>query len=370
MSAPARPRPAALGAVDRRPPRRRAHRRGGQGAPLHGRRHRRRGAGLALMLDPDAGGAAARAATAGSRRRSPAGRELLVDGVARPRHAGAGLADAASAARRDPRRGPACWRSGARALRAASHSLLAAPREPSLNEPISLATAPRPARGAPLADLRAIKERRTARRSTTSVLAAAAGGIRRFLRRRRRGSRAAQGDGAGERPRAGAARRARQPDLVRVRRSCRATSPIRCAGCSGCGRRWASARRGGEPEGAERDARRGGVRAAHGPARAVAPGREPAHVQPRRVEHPGPAGAALHARLQARGGLPGRAARGAATRVSIGHDDRRATGVLRRSTPTPRRSPTPTCWPSRSPRRSTSCSRAARAPARADRAAG
>ena len=77
---PARSRPAAVGALDRRPPRRRPDRRRRQGPPLHGRRHRRRRAGHAAAR-PDSRAAAGRprSVAAGSVARSRAA--LLADGL-------------------------------------------------------------------------------------------------------------------------------------------------------------------------------------------------------------------------------------------------------------------------------------------------
>ena len=67
--------------------------------------------------------------------------------------------------------------------------------------------------------------------------------------------------------------------------------------------------------------------------------REPAYLQPRRLEHPRPRRAALPARLPAAGHLPGRPARRPPRGLGR-HDDGRATAPASASTPTARRFPT------------------------------
>ena len=113
-----------------------------------------------------------------------------------------------------------------------------------------------------------------------------------------RGAGIAEGHGAGERAQLERGPRARQPDLVRIRRS-----PVRGAAADRSplsGARLddaAQARRraGGRRPRVQGRRSRAGRRAARG----LASRREPPHLQPRRLERPGAASAPVHARVPA-----------------------------------------------------------------------
>ena len=96
------------------------------------------------------------------------------------------------------------------------------------------------------------------------------------------------------------------------------------------------------------------VRAAHGAEGRRARAREPARLQPRRLQHPRPADPDVPARLPAARGVSGRPAVGAPRALDRDDDDRRPTPASG-STPTRRRCRTPTCSRSTCTRRSTSC---------------
>ena len=224
--------------------RRRPHRARRQGAPLHGRRHRRGRARLAAARPRAAGAAADDDPTTGCPAPTPHALELLAARRLGP-HARAARA-AALPARARPL---AARAAGARPAHAPARSrgavLPVAPPSP-LNEPGSprrhLATARRP-----LDELRAIKQRARGHRQRR---AARRGRRRAAPPRRARGRAPArpQGDGAGQRPRATTAASSATASRS-CSSSCRATSPTRSCACELIG---------------ERDARAQGVRRARG----------------------------------------------------------------------------------------------------------
>ena len=215
--APAEPRPADVGAVDRRPPRRRPDRGRRQGPPLRWstawprsswRRcswtrhpsHRRRSATAGARPPPPgafalfAGGIANRAQAVCSRLASPsaAGRPASASGAAAcrrsPLEASRALVDAARPA-------PACLRS-------------CGPTSPLRH----LAMAQPAARRA-----EADQDTRSGTSVNDVLLRRSPGGIRAFLHETRHGSNAAEDDGAGQPALRGRGRRTRQSHLVRVR---------------------------------------------------------------------------------------------------------------------------------------------------------
>ena len=289
--------------------RRRADRRRRQGAP-------RMVDGLAavelasLLLDPTPE-PPRRAATAGARararrrRRCSRTRSSIAPATAleaRARCRSSSRAPRAALAALAATRCRARGRSPTRCARRRRHR----PQRADLPAPASR-PAPRPlADSRHQAALRRDGQRRRARRRAPAR-------VRSFLEARGQRAGAAQDDGAGERAR----RERRRASWATRSRSCsstcRATSPTRCAPRAGeeeMGKR----KRGGQPEGADRVLKALGY-APRPVQRALSQlVGEPAHVQPRGVEHPRPARAALHARLRARGGLSRRADRRTATR--------------------------------------------------------
>ena len=314
LSEPLRARPAAVGVLDRRRARRRPHRARRQGAPLHGRRASRRSSSARCCSTPS------RARGAARRRPSwlpgPARRialELLARGAWDRTREQLGAAAPPARARRARR--SRCPGSALRTARALAGAVLPVAPPSALNEPGSperhLATARRP-----LDELRAIKNAHGVDRQ------------RRAARRRR---------GRAAPPRRARARSARATS----RRWCRSTSAPTTAASSAtasrscsssCRRRCAdplvrlrligeatSARKeSGVPEDADGALQGARLRAAHGAAGGRARARQPARLQPRRLEHPRPADADVHARLPAARGLSGRAAVGRATRCRSG----------------------------------------------------
>ena len=276
-----------------------------QGPPLHGRRHRR-------------GRARHRCCSTSSR--SPA-----------PRRAGR------LAPRARPRTRSSCWPAASgTAAREQLGSCCAAPLQlarrpdlaarasrsaPAARWPAPCSRSPRRARSTgrarrdrhlatarrPLAELRAI---RTHHGVTVNdvVLAAVAGALRRPAERRAGAPARPQGDGAGQRAR-GRRRRARQPHHVHVRRAAASTSRPARRGCGASTRPRPRTRKEARvPEDADAAMQALALRAAHGAAGGRARARQPARLQPRRLQHPRPADPDVPARLPAARGLSGGAA--------------------------------------------------------------
>ena len=192
-----------------------------------------------------------------------------------------------------------------RALRALGHSV-GAPAPPSmLNGPISssrhLALLKRP-----LDDLKQIASHDSAVTINDVVLAAACGGMRRFLIRH------------GERP---IKLKAMVPVNLRdldeagelgnrisflfVDLPCDEPDPIRRLRTIHAA--MSDRKAGGEPQGGESVLGAVAHAPTSAPAHRLAPDGEPTRIQSGRIEYPRPQRAALHARVRARGGLPGRA---------------------------------------------------------------
>ena len=164
---PARSRPAALAAVHRRPARRRPDRSRGQGAPLHGRRDRRGGAGRAAAR-PDPGADALRARTAGDPAPEPDALSRLSRAACSTRCAAdLGLLRLPARALRSP--AYALAPGGERGPRGAGGARHAAPRD--ARAPGERAAVPASgtwrARSCPLVGPAADQDRASTRRSTT-----------------------------------------------------------------------------------------------------------------------------------------------------------------------------------------------------------
>ena len=197
LSEPLRARPAAVGVLDRPRAGRRPHRPRRQGAPLHDRRARRGRARLAAAR-PRAGARGGRGRDRWLPAPTPNPLELLARGAwDRTREQLGPLRHPLELARA-PLALPGF---GVRAARALAGALLPVAPRSALNEPSSpdrhLATVRRP-----LAELRAIREVHGVTVNDV-VLAAVAGALRRHAERRERAPARPQGDGAGQRARAG-----------------------------------------------------------------------------------------------------------------------------------------------------------------------
>ncbi len=145
---------------------------------------------------------------------------------------------------------------------------------------------------------------RTASDATVNdvVLAVASGGVRRFLR-------TAQSQTpvklkamvpVSVRDRDGAGELGNQISFIFVDLPCDEPDPL--ARLADVEEAMSERKHGGEPEGADQRAHSVRLRAAPASSGRLTPGGEPARLQPRGLEHPRPARAALHARLRARGG--------------------------------------------------------------------
>ena len=247
-----------------------------------------------LLLDPTPESGCVPTGRLGGRAR--AGRRATARaGRARPRSASSSACCAGRCALRRRRRAPLQQTAAGvlRMTRALSHSLRAAPasvlnRQLSpLRQPgVDPAPARRPA--SRQAHLRHDGQRRDAGRRRRRHA--------RISDPPRRAAGGAEGDGAGQRAQRG--RRPRQPHLVRVRRAAlRRARPARPS---------VSGARHDDPAQARRRARGSRPRAEgrgscpdSRAADAVAIHRQPAHVQPRGVQHPRACRAAVHARLSA-----------------------------------------------------------------------
>ena len=322
----AAPRPPAVGDVDLRGRRRGAVRDRRQGPPLHGRRPRRGRARLAAAR-PHARARRVRAGRAGAPSPSPAASGCWRGARATSLGEQLGLlrwplraaSVPARAARRRARR-----RRCARGPRARATLLRAAPAS-ALNGPLSplrrLAWAERP-----LEDLRSVK-RAYGTTINDVMLAAVAGGMRAYLLPPRRAAR--------RRSRRWSPSACAAPSDVLGNHISFVFAELPCEEPDPVGRLYQVHAR-HEPAQARRRARgrrpRAEGRRAHARRRAARdlsrPG-QPAHVQPRGLQHPRPAVADVHARLPAAGHLSRRPARRPPRGLGR-HDHRPRPGLLRR----------------------------------------
>ena len=220
-------------------------------------------------------------------------------------------------------RGAADAAGALRVTRALSHSLRAAPAS-ALNRPLSplrrLAWTERP-----LADLQVVK-RAYGTTVNDVMLAAVAGGMRTYLIRR------------GEEPVALKAMvpvNVRSPDDVLGNHISFVFAELPCDEPQPLGRLYqvhaamSQRKRDGEPEGADLALKAAARTPVGVQQRDLAARRQPAHLQPRGLEHPRARRAAVHARLPAAGHLPGRPARRPPRGLGR-HDDGPRPRLLRR----------------------------------------